>query len=208
MLSDRKITGPTAADRKSATRKSLDRDHGATRFARTQDSLPRNFRSARCRTISRPSRRCSARSSSITRRSIEFPISSKPRHFFEKINQDIYRACRPAHPRQQVGNAGHAENFPARRAGHRRACRSTNIWRGLPPKRPRSSTPRITAAPSTTFRFAAHLIEIGDAIVNLAYDAPVECDARRAISKTPNASSTRLPRPGATTAAFCISQRH
>ena len=50
------------------------------------------------------------------------------------------------------------------------------------------------------------LIAIGEDMVNLAYDAPVD-STPRATSRTPSASSTRSPRPDATTPAFSVSPR-
>ena len=76
MLSDRKLSNLGVADRKSATCESLDRDHGTIRFGCTQASPTRNRRSARRRTISRPSRRYWALFWSITRRSTAFPTFS------------------------------------------------------------------------------------------------------------------------------------
>ncbi len=51
------------------------------------------------------------------------------------------------------------------------------------------------------------LITIGEDMVNLAYDAPVELDAAAATSRTPSANSTKSPRPAATIPAFSASPR-
>jgi replicative DNA helicase len=49
-----------------------------------------------------------------------------------------------------------------------------SISPGSPRKRRRSSTPRTTAAPSTTLATRRDLIRIGEDMVNVAYDAPVD----------------------------------
>ena len=44
-------------------------------------------------TISRPSRRCSAPSSSTTRRTIGFPAFLEPHHFYDPLHQQIYETA-------------------------------------------------------------------------------------------------------------------
>ena len=56
-----------------------------------------------------------------------------------------------------------------------------NISRASPPRRPPSSTRWITGAPSTTSRSGATLIKIGEDMVNVAFDAPVDFAPREQI---------------------------
>ena len=78
---------------------------------------------ARRRTISRPNRRCSARSSSTTTPSTASPISCEAEHFVEEIHRRIFEIAGSADSRRQARDADHAEDL-SRRARSRRRHRA------------------------------------------------------------------------------------
>ena len=79
----------------------------------------------------------------------------RPEHFADALHGRIYEAIGKLIERGQIANSGHAEEpvRPGRRRWPRSAARS--IWCGSRTPSSPSSTPRTTAAPSTTSSCAA-----------------------------------------------------
>ena len=131
----------------------------------------------------------------------------EPQHFFEPIHQKIYELAGSLVRSRQGRDAGHAQDLSAGRPRRRRPQRPASTSPASPPRRPRSSMRRTTAAPSTISRCAASLIVIGEDMVNVAYDAPVDPAAARPDRRRRAPASTNSPRPAATTAASSASPR-
>ena len=161
---------------------------------------------ARRRTISRPSRRCSARFSSTMTRSTASRTSWSP-----SISP---RRCTAASmtSRAQLIRAGklatvdHAEDVPGRHRSRRRD-RFGTISRDSPPRRRRSSTPRTTAAPFYDLAMRRELITIGEDMVNVAYDSPIDAPPRAQIEDAERQLYSNSPKRAATTAASSASPK-
>ena len=163
-------------------------------------SLPSRH-TARRRTISRRSRRCSALFWSITRRFIASRISSSRSISSKPIHQRIFELAGGLDPRRKARDAGHAEDVPAGRSRYRRAhrqsisgaaCRRSHDHhqrRGLRPHDLRSVDP-----PRPDHDRRGH----GQPRLRRAGRR----DAAKPISRTPSASSSSLPRPAVTKAGF------
>ena len=170
-------------------------------IARLENAVP-DFRVAP--TISTPSRRCSARSWSTTRRSTGSPTSSA-RPFLRasapaifEIAAELIRAGKVATPitlktflgDQDLGGVTVSQYLA------RLAAEATTVINAEDYGR-------------TIYDLAIRrsLISIGEDMVNIAYDAPVDILAARRRSRRPSAGSSSWPRPAATTAASSASPR-
>ena len=98
----------------------------------------------------------------------------EPHHFFVPSHQDIYEKIGQSHPRGQNRVSDHAEDLLSGRCENRRPVRNAVPSAPCRLTPPRSSTPRITAARSTTLRLRRNLIRIGEDMVNIAFDAPID----------------------------------
>jgi replicative DNA helicase len=183
------------SDRKSATRKSFDRDHGSIRFDRTQAAPAEPMFRAPPHNIEAEQALLGA---ILVNNEAFYRVSDflEPKHFFEPIHQRIFelaggliRAGKLATPvtlktflPADLDIAGLTVNQYLARL----AAEATTIINAEDYGR-------------TVYDLSIRrdLITIGEDMVNLAYDAPVDA-TRRARSKTPSASSTSLPKPDAT----------
>ena len=136
--------------------------------------LPELLGTALHRTILRWSRRCWAQSWSTTRRSTASPIFSSRGISSSRCTARSIELARQPGAAGKVATPGHAQDISAGRSRRRRPQRRVNIWRGSPPRQRPSSTPRTMAAPSTISSIRRDLIVIGEDMVNVAYDAPVD----------------------------------
>ena len=151
--------------------------------------------------MSRPSRRCSARSWSITRRSTASRPSSSRRISMTRCTARIFEAAVEADPRRQARHADHAQDLLPGRSAGRRAARAAisrpacgqrhhhHQCRGLRPHRLRPRHPP-----------PAHPDRRGDGQHRLRFAD--RRAARRADRGAPSSSFTSWPRPGNTASGF------
>ena len=105
----------------------------------------------------------------------------EPVHFFEPIHQQIYDIARSLIRTGKLASPITLKTFLPADLDIAGLTRRRSISRGSPPRRPPSSTPPTTAAPIYDLAIRRDLIRIGEDMVNVAFDAPVDFAPREQI---------------------------
>ena len=107
----------------------------------------------------------------------------EPQHFFEPIHQKIYEIAPRPDPRRQDRDAGHAQDLPRRQCRPRRHHRVSQYLARLAAEATTIINAEDYGRTIYDLFIRRQLILVGEDMVNLAFDAPVDFSPRNQIEE-------------------------